>query len=293
MMAGEEFRDFNGMLVRHPSARTEQCPGDADWIALALGSLSASREEQFLDHATACAHCALRLRQAMQSRDAADAAEGTFAIEERRVMDQVMAIRAEQLHPNPAPKRRLLRYAGWAAALLVCISTIGWLPLRRSVSEEQLIAEAYAKGRPFTYRVAGVPWGPSAENRGSAEGTVLPAPTGELPQELSWAARAALWEKDYRRAIVLLERLKAKNFDASDVHNNLAVAYAAQGETAAALKIVKAAAERYPRDPALLFNLALLLTMEGGEQSAIEVWERFDGVERDGNWRNESRRLRP
>ncbi|MBL8229625.1 MAG: tetratricopeptide repeat protein [Bryobacterales bacterium] len=292
MMASEEFRDLNEMLARHPSARTEQCPDDADWIGLVLGGLPAAREEPLLDHATVCAHCALRLRQAIQCRDDADDAEDPQAIDERRVADQVLAIRAKQLRPNAVPKRRFIRYAAWAAALLVCASTIGW-QLRRSAPDQQLIAEAYAKGRPFTYRVAGVPWGPAAENRGSAEGRVLPVPTGESPAELAWAARAALWERDYRRAIALLEKLKALNEDASDVHNNLAVAYAAQGDTAAALKIVKAAAERHPRDPALLFNLALLMTMEGQRQSAIEVWERFENLESDGNWRNESKRLRP
>jgi len=299
--------DLRGLMAQVPGARTAACPEEMDWIQLALGATSPERETWLLDHVVECGHCAVLLRHAVQSRESADEDESEIADSSSNAPVVLAAAMDRQLPVRGRLKWPRTRVWIWAVTTLVVAAVAVWLALRPEfrgtrVARARLarlsfrydeIAESFQKERPFPYRVAGVPWGPREEARGARSPRFLPIPQGNTREDEIWAARAALWERDYERARNLLLSARAQGGDLPELLNDLAVAYAAGGDRARALALLRQASAQYPHYPAILFNLAYLLVEDGKTSEAEPILQEFSSVETNEKWRSEAARLRP
>ena len=120
------------------------------------------------------------------------------------------------------------------------------------------------------------------------------------PQDERWLelrARADVLEERYDSAIDVLDRLMEQGPVTAELLTDAANAYYQRGlvtgsevDRSTALDDLARADKLAPTDPVVLFNEAIVMEDRGQMMNAVEVWNRYITIERDGQWREEGKR---
>ena len=262
--AGQERR-LAQLKARPVAPRASACPPESQWLNLAAGLARGREAETLLDHAAACDHCGLLLRQSV-----ADLAEDATAEEEQFLarLESVWpewqehmaarlaseACRAE----DPGLLRRILRWLRrplfprapvprWAYAAFTALAAtlvLIVLPLGRPPVED-LLATAYTAQRTLELRVPQAAYGPLRLVRGPTASPLDRPPElleaeariarelAENPNDPRWLqarGRAELLARDFSAALADLQRCRTLRPDSRELMTDLACAYFGRAE---------------------------------------------------------------
>ena len=314
-------RECLDALQKGPAAT---CPDAELYLRSALGELSGEKCAELEAHAAGCPECAKRLTGSRMALEGNPSAAETAAIAElaaaRSEWQQKMARemartprRGRLVLPfrGVANRRRWFTATGMAAAVLIALGLLLWQ--REGNTPERELAKAYERSRTLELRVpeAGfAAFTPGAHTRGAGTDQEQPAllearaklarELERTPQDGHWLelqARADVLEERYDSAIDVLDRLLAQGPVTAELLTDAANAYYQRGlvtssevDRSTALDDLARADKLTPTDPVVLFNEAIVMEDRGQMMNAVEVWNRYITIERDGQWREEGKR---
>ena len=183
-------------------------------------------------------------------------------------------------------RRSLPAWLPWAA----CLAVVAWPALSgfNNWREDRQVAGLFRQGRPTELRLAGMPYGPLAVERGG----VAPRPASDIPvADPERAARRAFLERDPRRAVQLLRQAQRDGSVSSALQNDLAVGYAMQGDARRAIELLDAVLAAEPANTIALFNRAILAARAGTPPAGNQALDRLLRYESEAVWRDEARKL--
>jgi len=300
------------------------CP-DAEWyLRSVLGELTKEECDELEAHASRCPACDRRLSQSRMALQGNPSAAETAAIAElaaarsewQRSMAREMAAtprRGRTVLPfdGVATSRKWIATAGIAAALLIAVGLLIWQRERNTPARE--LAKAYQESRTLELRVPEAGFATftlGGHTRGAGTDQEPPAlleararlarELERAPQDGHWLelrARADVLEERYDSAIDVLDRLLAQGPVTAELLTDTANAYYQRGlvtgsevDRSTALDDLARADKLAPTDPVVLFNEAIVMEDRGQMMNAVEVWNRYITIERDGQWREEGKR---
>ena len=309
-----------------PDGPNLACPSPERYMDVALGTGGVEQSYALLEHAASCSECAGVLASSLRALEGNPSAEESAALAELAEQRVWLERMAEALSATPARKRPLavmetIRYGGrrwrWlaaaAAAALVAAAGAGIMWQRHATAPENLLAKAYQQSRTLELRIpeAGFANLAAGTHTRGAAGDYEPAPLLEAraglarklqtsPEDarlLELQARADVLAEHYDRAVDVLDRLLAAGPVTAELLTDGAMAYYQRGlvsnrelDRSTALDYLRRADEIAPTDPVVLFNEAVVMEDRGQMMNAVEVWNRYLTVERDGAWAREGKR---
>lgn len=293
---------------------------------VALGAGGVEQSYALLEHASSCSRCASVLASSIRALEGNPSAEESEALAELAEQREWLERMAEELAATPARRRPLavietMRHGGhrwrWlaagAAAALAAAAVTGVVWQRHATAPENLLAKAYQQSRRLELRIPEAGYAnltAGTHTRGSA-GDDEPAPllearaglarklqsSPENARLLELQARADVLAEHYDRAVDVLDRLLAAGPVTAELLTDAAAAYYQRGlvssrelDRSTALDYLRRADEIAPTDPVVLFNEAVVMQDRGQMMNAVEVWNRYLTVERDGAWAREGKR---
>jgi len=301
------------------------CPAAEVWTQFAARLLSRERLEELLEHLSACDHCGVLLKEALEDiqSDAPPAPEihgklkTSKAKQQGRIAREILDRRipengglagsssASAFFHRLTPRAALL-----TAVLLVSVAVaLGWFFWPRSDSVEKLLSLAYAKKRTLELRIPGAAYGPVQAQRASGH-TQHDNPAALLhaeliikneleehpdnPDLLRQQAEADLLNWDFQPAIETLGqaiRVQPTSalllVDLASAHFERAEASDSPADYETALEYLGQAIRVAPNDHAALFNRAVIYERLFLYDPAIADWEKLLSLEKDPLWRNE------
>ena len=319
----EILRERKSMGEPH-SVSAAVCPDAELYLRAALGELPPETCDKLESHAEGCPECSRRLSQSRMVLEGNPSAEETAAIAElaaarvewqRRMAEDLAATprRGKRVLPfgGLAKGRRWIAGVGIAATLLIAAGLLVWQ--RDSNTPERELARAYQESRTLELRVPAAGFAAFAlggHTRGAGSDREPPAllearamlarELERTPQDGHWLelrARADVLEERYDSAIDVLDRLVAQGPVTAELLTDAASAYYQRGlvtgsevDRSTALDDLARADKLAPTDPVVLFNEAIVMEDRGQMMNAVEVWNRYITIERDGQWREEGKR---
>ena len=291
-----EIGETDVLRLKFPLMSGSACPGEADWFRFVSGEVSETEAKRYVQHASTCDACGSLL--AVATEDTAELSEDderlidslTVSTENgRQALAEKLARRSTQV-PVGRPRRRLVLVL--AATFAVLASVFFILPIWQQWRLETRIAERFRDGRPFEFRLDGVPYGALRVNMGSSPQTS----SSSLPDAKSSSSwRLDLLEGRTDAAIGRLSALRAEGTASSQVMNDLAAAYAIRGDRtqndedySRALEILAELIKRDPGYTPALFNEGILFERLKRESEMRASLTRFLQLEPDGEWRSEA-----
>jgi CHAT domain-containing protein len=227
---------------------------------------------------------------------------------------------AQTLKPRE-PKAKGKPHVGWwtrfafATAGLVAAVAAGW-PIWQKLNPDpsRLLAKAYTEQRTLELRIPNAEYGPMRVQRGS-EASRLNRPSAlldaealishklaaqpENPSFLHMRGRAELMDWKYDAAIETLKHAHDLDPNSLSLKIDLASAYFERAEDTEdakrsvdyqmAVELLGQVLAKTPDDPAALFNRAIVYDRVPLYHQAIEDWEHYLRVDRQGSWTGEAR----
>jgi CHAT domain-containing protein len=311
------------MRVPDPSRSTPECTGDAEWLEVAAGLLPEVKTRELMKHAAQCGHCGPLLKnaaealvdQATPSEEALLASLQSARPEWRKNMAATLRDSVRDRQPKSSWWRPVFTWPAPAYALagIVAIAVVAWIGVRslHPPSAEQLLAQAYTEHRTLEVRIPGAGYAPIQAQRG-AERSDFDKPQSLLKAEdligenlrknttdpvwLQARARADLLNGNYDSAIKSLEKALETLPDSPGLLTDLGSAYFVRAESADrpidygnAIESFGKALAKSPDDPIALFNRALACERSFLYTQAIDDWEHYLRIDRQGDWSNDAR----
>ncbi len=292
------------------TGRSKFCPSLAEWSRLASGGLPESESSSLLAHAMECPACAEVLRSLTAIDIPVEGEEQLIAEMSILQPSGRRAIAASVANRRPGTR---FRRSWWFAAAAALFATVGtaWFVLRQPAETPlELLASAYTARRQFELRIPSAAYAPLRIDKGgpSALGD-LPAPL--LDAELQTRRRldrapddaAALHAKGradlltwrFSDALQSFQAAADLGADSADFLIDYATAYFLRAEKndspvdySAALEKLGAALQKDPRQPAALFNRAIVRERLMQYEPAIRDLEQLLRIEKDAGWRREA-----
>jgi cytochrome c-type biogenesis protein CcmH/NrfG len=275
------------------------CPPERQWDELATGLVRGDQAAALLDHASTCDQCADLLRASLEIfQSESPGSEASTPVAEV---------------PRKAPARRRWMPLAIAAMILAAIGTAFLLYSRLQRDPLTQLARIYSQSRSIELRIPGAGYGALRIERGSSKSLV------EQPEEMLQAAarirrelarnsrdplwlhakgRLALLEWQPEEALQALQESEDLSGPSATLLIDLAIAYYEKGQRGRdpnawnnALDLLGRALQTDPKNPAALFNRALVLEQLHQTQAAIEDLEKLLTIEPSGPWSEESRRI--
>lgn len=295
---------------------SSNCPDSQAWVLLACGGGETAENAALLEHAAGCPLCAARLRDLMEAVGEGGAGEAAPVPD-----SSGMAIHSAQerrgLAIAMARQPRLSRPTWWwgvAAMLLLGLGIAAWMATRRGPGPAlQLLAEAYSSRRVMELQISGAAWAPIQKERGAGTSMKDMPPALlhgqiEIREHLDARADDAAWLHAQGRAALLLWDFGSAihSFQtAADLGErnpeflvDFASAYyqrAEQNHNALdytfALEKLGQALQQQPRNPAGLFNRAIVYGKLKQYDLAIADLELYLSGAPAAGWREEARGL--
>lgn len=203
-------------------------------------------------------------------------------------------------------------YAFVTAALVMAITS--WFVLSRRSGPSyatQLLAQAYTAHRTLEVRIPGANYAPLRIQRGYGSSSLerpaslLKAETliveglRESPNDPRWLeakARADLLDGNYESAIKTLQRTLETQQESPQLLTDLGSGYFLRAEAADrstdygnAIETLSKGLAKSPDDSVALFNRALAFERMFLYSQAVDDWEHYLRLDRDGDWANEAR----
>lgn len=288
-----------------------ECPPERIWDELATGLITGVAAERYLDHASWCEACALRLREAIEVFQPEEAAQS------ERIQPIPVALPESKPMPEPARPRPSRAWIPWAiAASLVASAGLGYYAWFGRATADPLaqLAVAYSKERTFELRIPGAAHGRYDATRSGGGGSLANRPeewiavAGRVRSQLAAQPRDPLWLHAQGRLALLDHRpdeaiaalLVARDFGAAhdDVAVDLATAYyqraMARGDEGAAdltlaQDLLGPVIQRSATNVAARYNRALIEIELHQLPSAIADLEQVVRLETDAKWKEEAR----
>jgi tetratricopeptide (TPR) repeat protein len=263
------------------------CPPERAWDELAAGLTQGEAAENLMEHASWCLDCGPLLRDAI----------AVFSPEE------------SSIEPQRAPRFARPRIPAWAllCAAGAIAAVIAWFAFfTPSQRVPVLLAKAYTENRPFDFRLPDRGYAPARTQRGAGDSPLGKSPSlleaeailvrrGDDPQWRKWKGLAELLDRSPDDSVETLLRAQAQDPKDAALALELAVAHAVRAETenrpedyAAALDILSAQALQHPKDPAILFNRALVFERMLLTEEAIRQWRRYLELDPKSPWSAEA-----
>jgi tetratricopeptide (TPR) repeat protein len=264
-------------------------------LDVAAKLVTPEEETRWLQHAAECDCCAWRLARANDLVNAPlddDLAALTQSIPSSTPAGQAALLDKlagpSRIHTMPKPKPALpIRWVALAASVLVGVAIWQAAPRLLNWREDRMLAAAFRQGRPSSYRLDDMPYGPVVADRSGAPRPNLPAPPASESSRPRQAALFALREGQSSEAVLLLEEARRRGDSSPAVLNDLGVAYAMKGDTTRARSLFEEILRQDPSHKAALFNLALLNDSAGRKDETRALLERLQQKEGDPGWRAE------
>jgi tetratricopeptide (TPR) repeat protein len=244
-------------------------------------------------HLVGCDRCRVNLATLMRllrtPLDADEAAETELAV-------------AEWDRRTVAPPRRGWSTGTWKriysafgiAAIVVLALFFSRLPIGQS-SAEDLVQEFLQKNRPFNAQMSSQPYLALATTRNLG---AQPSYDGLAEEMVNRSAdayqlgRFHLASRNFDTAVPMLEKASENRNGASDVHNDLGVAYmqrASDGDFERARRAFELALRADNTFKPAVFNLALYYEIGGKNDEAEQQWKRYLELDSDSGWAQEVR----
>ena len=180
------------------------------------------------------------------------------------------------------------------AAIVVLAVFVSRLPFRQPTAED-LVQEYLHKNRPFNAQMSSQPYLELAATRNPG---VRPSYEGLAEEMVNRSAdayrmgRLHLANRNFDSAVPLLEKASQASGAASEVHNDLGVAYlqrAQGGDFERARREFELALRADDTFKPAVFNLALLYEISGLTEQAEHQWKRYLELDSDTGWAEEVR----
>ena len=288
------------------------CPDGSRWEALVSGLIGQQEADTMLEHAGQCGRCGPLLRTLMEAMTEADQDDEKImaTLSSHTVSGQARLARrlARESRPVPAPRPPNRWWLAAAAVLLVLAAVSFWRWQGGGPPPDLLLAQAYAQGRPFDYRLRGAGHGPIRQERSSAGAGLGAKPLVDaraaITQELSRGEPSAELLRQRGEAELLalelepaertLRQAHAKGPSDERVAEALAIAIALRAQRSGdqpgldeALQLLRGIAT-----PTARFNRALVLEQSGRREEARAMWDEVLMQEPDPAWRREAEQRR-
>ncbi len=314
------------------SLSRDDCPRAEIWAELAAGILSTDDTLRYTRHAAACSSCSVQLQDALQilgpsapPRYALQQDLKTATVIWQKEFARELAGRSQQSHKEETaelvklvgkPRSALLRPLwAFAAAAVVLLSATTVFFLMLPTPPEKLLARAYAQQRTLDLRLPGASYGPIQVQRDPRQ-SQLNSPDSLLeaqyqikrglerkpddPDLLRAKAEADLLAWKYQPAIETLGHALRFKPQSANLLVDLATAHFERGASTddpadyeTALQYLSDALRLSPKDPAALFNRAIVYEQLFLYNRAVEDWELLLTIEGDKGWQQEAeQRLR-
>jgi tetratricopeptide (TPR) repeat protein len=272
-----------------------ECLDDETLTDYLEGSLDPAIKAASEVHLIACDDCRQRLAFYIRLLD------DEITPEEEAVIQTASLKWDDRFAPRPArrqvSKRRLLTYT-LAAAVILAILPFRFLlqHLTEPGSAAEIVDKLIVQQRPFESRMHGQPHLPRARTRNPAEGGIsYDVLTGEMTRRAAddyQLGRFYLLQKNFSRAISLLESAGQQFGLRPELHNDLGVAYLESGGSVQwrrAEEEFRRALEIDPGFEEAAFNLAIVYERIGTDSQAEQQWRRFLLLDSDSAWASEAR----
>jgi hypothetical protein len=287
--------DFRRLAPAGPASAGPDCPGEDVWLDVAAKLVTPDEETRWLRHAAECECCAWRLARANELVNAplddnltalTQTIPSSTPAGQSALLDKLAG--PPRIRVMPKPRRAIpSRWIAIAASLLVGVTIWQGAPLLLNWREDRMLTAAFRTGRPSTFRLDTMPYGPVIADRGASPRPNLPAPPAAESSRPRQAALFALREGQASEAVLLLEEARRRGDSSPGVLNDLGVAYAMKGDTARARSLFEEILRQDPAHPSALFNLALLNDAAGRKDETRALLERLQQKEQDPGWRAE------
>ncbi len=301
------------------------CPADEAWMNLAAGLCDEKDAQPMLDHAAVCDHCGPLLNTLINDfsdsttpeelRTVAGSASNSPGWQSQLAMRLTSGHRGAK-KPRQLPSMRrpffALRWAAMAAGLLVAVAAVVWIFVPRpEVRVQQLIAEAYTEQRTIEMRIPGAAFAPVRVRRGGQSSrldnpqalldaeAIISKKLAERPTDPVWLesrARTELLEGNYNAAIESLQKALALQPKSGPLLADLASGFYERGtaldrpaDLGHALDLLGKAIALSPREPAVLFNRAIVAERLFLYSQAAEDWREYLKLDPNSTWSEEAR----
>lgn len=293
------------MGVREDQHELAPCPWTAAAIVYAKGGPGADDDAAIERHISSCDACrqVLSAYARLVEPEVTDEEERLINSIEKPVIKAAVALYPKRPQPHlkgrspwPALKRRWLPIAATVAlASTLVLTFVIVINSKKSMLERG--QEAYLLGvsqrRPLQYRITESPYAPYARLRGDAEQRQLTSAhfllQTALSQEPSPQARHALGrvllaKGDASAALEILSQTSDEKPGDLGLRSDLAVALAETGNIEDALREYGAILKEDPRQPAALFNRAIINVRLGKPEQVAEDLRRLATIEPNSPW---------
>jgi hypothetical protein len=289
---------LSSLSEKRRADRTQACPDERTWLAVAGGTLTEQSPESLLKHASECAYCATLLKEAI-----ADFSDDPIPGQEFTGKRFAAAARTElpAARPDPNPIARWLALAAGLVLLVVAGRFgISYFAEQRASS---LMAEVEKTARFTPFRFTDAQYAPAHLTR--ARSSDVPLSALNAGQWIAWAGQRA--ETNVLRARIAIaqgtlsnepERLEQAAKDSGSqpaLLNDVAAALATRAErdrdqksAEKALQVVDQALVASPSFPEALFNRALILNLLNRPTQACAALAAYRAVEKDVRWVDEA-----
>src|SRR5579875_2348545 len=289
------------------------CPGESEWVSVAGGSASPAESGRLLEHAAGCQRCAACLRSALAILSAEpdpdeDAMLATLESSRSDWQRRTAASLGARTKIEPARRWPVPLWAATAAAVILIAGVAVFVLAHRPPDTGNLLAQAFTAMRPFEYWLPDDGYNPVKQTRGSAAAIpAAPLLSAEIqikdklnrnpddPKALEWNGTALLLDGKYPAAIDSLSRAHDALPQDSGILLKLATAYAVRGDAEGhtmdyghALELYLELQKTTPRDPRVLFNLALVYQRLSMYDEALATWHELVARNPPAGWRQEA-----
>ena len=312
-------RDSENLESRQRPIHPVDCPAPKLWYEIASGVLDAETTRQYVQHATDCAQCGRRLRDAAsdlnEETTAAEAAEISRLQSARTDWQHRLTRRiAQALAPEPT---RVSDRARWltlprltlTVGALSCLVVAGYMYREQRNPQKhvaQLLAQAGTRRRFSELRIEGAGFAPVGEGLKREPGSTFLSTPGELlkaealiydqlsshPSDSFWLqaqAKADLLDGKVDVAQATLTRALQLNPNSPEILTDLATTYFQQKDYAAAYEKLSEALSLRANDPLALFNRAVVSEKQFLYRQALDDWDSYLKVDPNSQWAAEAR----
>jgi len=300
------------------------CVDETEWFNVAGGLLPEAKTRELMKHAAQCGHCGPLLKNAAETlSDEVTPSEETLLASLRSTRLEWQKNMAATLRGDLRKRRQ--KTSWWRAVLawptpayafagIAAVAIVAWIGLRilHPPSAEQLLAQAYSERRTMEVRIPGAKYAPMQAERGTQRSDFdKPQPLlkaefliaenlGKNPNDPVWLqarARADLLNGNYDSAIKSLQRALETQPNSPGLLTDLGSAYFVRAKATErpidygyAINSLGRALAKSPDDPIALFNRALACEQMFLYAQAMDDWEHYLRIDRQGAWAEEARK---